>query len=224
MTADDQEMAEMMMSLSGTFIVTSNEEESGINNLPSIVTSRALVKALLMGGEAEIYRCDEKEKCLNPTKSTVTITEEQGLVSQVRSMIGELNTKMISDDEGLSNKTKGFLEMTPLPIMKNISTDLSLGKAINPAEYSDIIAVTLLNQYLSAGIKLVQQAVAATDTVLSQDMKDQADKAQVLISDKTADSYRKLANTHLFSDNSKANERRLVSRLSNLVSVGQNTK
>ncbi len=156
--------------------------------------------------------------------ASITVTPANGLVSQVTTMIRNLNAAVASDSGTLSPATRGFLEMTPVPVLKYITNSLALGKAINPSEFSDIIATSLLNQYLSENIQVVQEALSQEDTPMTPQMAAQINQAQQLIATKMASSYRKLANINVLTNNMRANEQQLTSRLANQAAVGQETQ
>ena len=101
---------------------------------------------------------------------------------------------------------------------------MALGKAINPNEFSDIIAVSLLNQYLSENIQIVQEALSQENTPMTPEMANQINLAQQLIAAKMAESYRKLGNINVLINNMRADEQQLTSRLVNQASVGQETQ
>jgi len=224
LTSSDTEISEMLMSLSGSIIIQKNGEETKRTTLMSMAHSQDIIKALLQGGEAKMYSCDETSKCLNPSIKTITITQEHGLIYQVTAMISELNADVVSDTGELSSKTRGFLEMTPIPVLKYITNSLSLGKAINSSEFSEVIAISLLNQYLAENIQLVQESLSQEDTPMTPEMAKQINLAQQLIAEKMAASYRKLANINVLISKMRSNEQQLVGRLSSTASVGQEVK
>ncbi len=224
LTASDTQLSEMLMSLSGTFIIKKNGDKAQKKTLPSLANSEGIIKALLSGGQAEIYHCDEKQKCLNPSTQKVTISKEHGLVSEVTSMIETLNAEMMSDVGKVSPAARGFLEMTPVPVLKYMITSLSLGKAIDPTQYSEIIAISLLNQYLSENIQLVRVALAREDTPMKPLMAQQINQAEQAIAKRMADSYMKLANINVLTNTMRADEQQLTSRLADQAAVGQETR
>lgn len=224
LTASDTELAEMLMSLSGSIIIKKKGDHTQKITLMSMAHSQAIIKALLYGGAAKIYACDETVKCLNPSITTITVTPGHALVSQVTSMIRTLNADVALDGGTLTPSVRGFLEMTPIPVLKYITNSLALGKAINPNEFSDLIAVSLLNQYLSENIQIVQEALSQEDTPMTPEMANQINQAQQLIAAKMAESYRQLANINVLINNMRADEQQLTSRLVNQASVGQETQ
>ena len=73
---DDPILKEFFMSLSGTIIYGSEEGKVKIYN--PLAKDRKVLKALLEGGKAEIYKCDNAEyiKCLKLTSTETEIKKE----------------------------------------------------------------------------------------------------------------------------------------------------
>jgi conjugative transfer pilus assembly protein TraH len=223
-TATDTELSEMLMSLSGSIIIQNNNGKIKKTTLMSMAHSQDIIKALMYGGQAKVYACDETNKCLNPTIQSISVAPNHGLVSQVAAMIMQLNSDVASDSGALDKATIGFLEKTPVPVLKYISNSLALGKAVNSNEFSDIIAISLLNQYISENIQVVQLALSQEDTPMTPQMATQISEAQQLIASKMADSYRKLSNINVLTNNIRSDEQQLTSRLADQASVGQETQ
>ena len=224
LTASEPQLAELLMSLSGSIIIKTEDKATQKTTLMSMAHSQDIIKALLYGGQAHLYVCSDTERCLNPSIQTITVTKQHGLASQVVNLIRELNTAVATDSGSLSPAMQGFLEMTPVPILKYITNSLSLGKAINPSEFSDIISVSLLNQYLSENIQLVQTALSQEDTPMSPKMAEQINQAQQLVATRLANSYRQLANINVLVNNMHSTEKELTSRLVNEAMAGQEAK
>lgn len=108
LTASQKELSEMLMSLSGSIIITVNGDDTKKITLMSMAHSQDIIKALLYGGQAKIYRCDESNKCLNPSISSIRISQGHGLVSQVTSMIRTLNADIQNDSGSLTASTRFF--------------------------------------------------------------------------------------------------------------------
>jgi len=186
--ANDTELAELFMALSGTIIIKttgSDDDPNRIENRPSLATNSNLVKALMHGGEAEIYRCDEKENCLNPTPSHVIISADAALGQQVRQIIMDLRDKILTDTP-LTDAEIGFLNATRLPLYKMLTVDVAYsrgGSVLNIADYADIIAADIVYQYLAEGIDTVlvaSQQLQFPEEVLTQ-FKDDAQVARTQI-------------------------------------------
>jgi len=223
-SSSDNEISEFLMSLSGTVIMKDDPNGKGgqiMQVLSSLADNEDLIKALLHGGQAKIYSCDEHKKCLNPIQTTITISANNALISQVTNMIATLNTDVVNDSGALTPAVRGFLEMTPIPILKFISNEAALGEPLDTTQYSDVIAISLLNQYFMENIKVVKEALAQEDTPMSADMLSHINKVQVLITQNLSDSYKKLQNTMLLVNNMRVMEQQLASRLADRAAVGQ---
>lgn len=223
LTASDTELAEMLMSLSGSIIIKQKGDGAQKVPLPPMTNNQDIIKALLYGGKAEIYHCLETTKCLDIGLKTINIKTEDGLVTKVTNMIAVLTGAVAQDSGQLTQAERGFLEMTPISVLKYITNSLALGKTINPSEFSELIAISLLDQYLSENIQLVRVAMLQEDSMLSEKMTQRIYKAQRLIALKMQNSYQKLANINVLTNAMRADERRLTSRLVAQSSVGQET-
>lgn len=63
---------------------------------------------------------------LGPTVTNVTISSDVALVSQVRNLMGSIDSKL-SSDTGLSDKEKGFISTTSVPVLKYLTNSRSMG-------------------------------------------------------------------------------------------------
>jgi conjugative transfer pilus assembly protein TraH len=174
--ANDDELAELFMSLSGTIIIKSGGSDNASNSIdskPSLAINNNLVKALMHGGSAEIYQCDEYKDCLNVNPAEVTISQDSALGNQVRDMI-EIMMDKIRQDEPLDDEEIGFLESTRLPIYKMLTVDVAYsqgGSVLNIADYSEVIAADIVYQYLAESVDTVMIAssqLQLPDEVLHQ--------------------------------------------------------
>ena len=142
----DRELKEMAITLTGTVIF---DADSHPNPLASRAGDTKLVKAIMDGGDAEIYRCTDTSECLNMTVKTVTINAENGLNRRVVQMITDIATKARSDKEGLSDKEKAFINSTSIPILSYIIDPLSMGMNESVAvRMSGYIAHDMLIKYM----------------------------------------------------------------------------
>jgi conjugative transfer pilus assembly protein TraH len=218
----DNELSELLMSLSGTIIVrTGQDGNPKMIPLQSLASDRDLIKAILHGGQAEIYVCDEYKKCIRPTLKTITISDGHALINQVSNMISQLNVAVVSDTGTLQPSVRGFLEMTPIPILKFISNEAELGQPLDTTQYSEVIAISLLDQYFLENITLVKQALLSEDTPMNEKMSREITEAQTQISQNLNDAYKKLQNTMMLVNNMRVMEQQLASRLADRAAVGQ---
>jgi conjugative transfer pilus assembly protein TraH len=167
---DNTELAELMMSLTGTIIVDKN---SKITQVPSMADNGELIRALLGtsgSNQAQIWRCDESTHCLNVHLSTITLPETRALSGRIRTLIRSIDEKIKSDVK-LSSTETGFLEMTSLPVLKFLlvlNSTHSGNAAVDIEGYSTLIASDLLQQYLSHLLQAV--SMAAMSSTLPDDL------------------------------------------------------
>lgn len=161
-TAGDPQLAEFLMSLSGSLIIRQAPTSQGALPTPSylapLATDASVIKALLYGGTADVYVCDTTTTlgCLNPEVSAISIASSNGLASQVQTILdGIVND--VATQTPLSTADIGFLNATQVPILKfiNVETAVSQGQAVDVSKYTDLIAVDILNQYLEESLEVV---------------------------------------------------------------------
>ena len=168
---NDDQLAELFMSLSGSILI----QKPGSKNpryLPSLITNKGLISALLNGGEAKIYKCDEMEYCLNPEegKQSIRIPKEKAFVHRVFILLKSIQEKD-REDKPLNNDEKALLEMTPLPIYKMIAVQSAFFKhdsfkqdnqssteplLVDIRSKAELIATEILHQYLHEILHIIQ--------------------------------------------------------------------
>lgn len=148
----NRELKEFAMSLTGTLIFNS---QGNVTPLTPLTTNQDILRAMLNGGKAKIYRCDTTDLCLNPTLSEVSISETNALNGQVRAMLTSIQNKAVSDT-ALSEKEKGFISSTKVPVLKYLVDPQSLGVATTLLfQLADYISYDILMQYMQ---EMIQQA------------------------------------------------------------------
>lgn len=155
---NDTELGEFLMSLSGT--VTFDPE--GVPTVyPSLAKNSDLINALLYGGTAQVYVCNDSKDCLTMSLGTINIDQSKALTFRVAQMLSTLQTDLENDNsQGLSPEEKGFLNMTSVPVLKFIQISEESGSKININDYSSLIAQDIVSQYLSDSINTVTAALS----------------------------------------------------------------
>ena len=159
----DHQLAELFMSLSGTIVVRSNgdggdDAENTFITLPSLATNTKLLGALLNGGTATIYKCDESTQCLNPNTTTVTINTDHALKNRVGKTLQKMAEKFYTDTR-IVDAEIGLMEATTLPVQKMLNVQTAFYKdqgVLDISAYTDIIAVDILFQYLNENLNVVR--------------------------------------------------------------------
>lgn len=158
--ATDKQLAQLMMTLSGTVIVTRDKEGTHVQRFASLASSNNLISGLLRGGNVSIYQCDELVKCLNPSLTTTSIDVDEGLSSKVRSLIADMASKIKTNEEQ-TPEVIGLTEATQYPVMKMVTVQMALIKdsaIMDTTRYSEPIAIDILFRYLNDSLHLVKQA------------------------------------------------------------------
>ena len=165
----DNSVRELLMSLTGTIIF---DDKGKISYLAGLADNADLIKALLHGGKANVYHCNDHVKCLAPVMDSLTINSKSALVNQVALMIQGL-IESAESDSPITDQQKGFINSTPIAILKYIAVFLQDGdeaQAEQLTEYSETIAEDILAQYLDENIQLIQTSL--TTNSFPEDVMD----------------------------------------------------
>ncbi|MFW2535407.1 conjugal transfer protein TraH [Legionella sp. 28fT52] len=159
----DTELAEMVMSLTGTLII---DREGKVTHVPSLATSPQFIQTLLTGGQgAKRWQCDEKTKCLKVKLVDFTLPESATLVFKVRTMIERVNAAIVADtldDKGI----QGILANFTLPVLKFLTvlhTSEYASLSVDMEEYAGLIAHDLLTHYLNGLLSEVAASTAGSE-------------------------------------------------------------
>ncbi len=147
--ANSQELAELMMSLTGSIII---DTDGKVTQVPSLLEGGGLIQVLLgtPGAQAKIWHCTEKDKCLNVGLSPIKISEAQSLTGKVRKLIRDMEQNL-KEDGAPTKQEISFLAMTPLPIKKFLTVLNSTQYGVSSSDieaYATLIATDILQNYL----------------------------------------------------------------------------
>lgn len=166
--SSDPELAQLLMSLSGTLILqggSSDDSNHQFKVLASLAADNQLLKALLHGGAAQVYVCDttDSEGCLNPAIKTLTISPNAGLQSQVSQLLEDITDKILTDT-ALTPSEIGLLQATRLPVYKMLNVQNAFvgdRQILDIVSYADVIATDILFQYLDENLSVVHTSVSS---------------------------------------------------------------
>ncbi|NIG16234.1 conjugal transfer pilus assembly protein TraH [Pantoea sp. Cy-640] len=153
----NRQLKELVMSVVGSIIFN---KDGQVTILTPLVDNRDIITVLMRGGTAKIYGCDEQDLCLGPTVTSVTVSSDVALVTQVRNLMISIDSKL-SADTGLSDREKGFINTTSVPVLKYLSNSRSMG--MSPTyliQVADFIAQDMMIQYLQELVKQASQSLA----------------------------------------------------------------
>jgi conjugative transfer pilus assembly protein TraH len=153
----NRQLKELVMSIVGSIIFNSAGQ---VTILTPMVDNRDVITVLMRGGTAKIYGCDEPDLCLGPTVASVTISSNNALATLVQNIMLSMNQKL-TDDTGLSDQEKGFLNTTSVPVLKYLTNSQSMGQSPTYLiQVADYIAQDLMIQYLQELVKQASQSLA----------------------------------------------------------------
>ena len=78
------------------------------------------IERIASGSIAQVYKCDNRDKCLNVTTEEVTIDPSAAFITKVTEFLNDIQTKVASDTVPLTDGEKSFLSMVSLPVMKRV--------------------------------------------------------------------------------------------------------
>jgi len=224
----DDELAEFMMSLSGTIIISKNgkgDDAPVIYNppMPSLMDlhSNNLVKALLETGTVNIYVCDTvtEDGCLHPKPDgKITITPDRAFGSRIKAMLEDMVQKIISD-KPITKKEIGLLQSTSLPIYKMLNVQVAFAKDkdfLQIPNYAEAIATDILYQYLEQSLQIIRNSVAASltpDDFLAK-LQPNIDAELNFLRSAQKDAYTRMATSIQMIQNTQVIERMMAGELS----------
>lgn len=212
---DDQALKEFFMSLSGTIVYGNEEGKVKIYN--PLAKDRKVLKALLEGGDAEIYKCDEHVKCLKITPTVTKITKENSLYEKVKRTINQIVTAVANDSGPLDPKLQGFLETVKFPLLKFITTHLmahQAAMAMSIANYSEAISKSLLMQYMHEALQVVERSLSSTDYApeIHKQLIDQIHSAMSYVEMIKTESRSDIQELMKFIESSKTTEQEVTAK------------
>lgn len=193
--SSDEELSELVMSLTGSIIFNGDGKAQEV---PSLIDSETLIKTLMHGGESTIWDCDNQDTCLHVSEGSVHVDESRALVSQVSSMLVEI-IDAVQADTPLTDKEKGFVNSTQVPILKFITVLASSRAGVSPTDvlpYAELIAEDLLEQYLSELLKSEKTSLSGTSypPELQMALAEKIIDAQKVIAQMAVNTHQKVQN------------------------------
>ena len=158
--AEDHELAEIYMSISGTIVFDKN---AAIKTYPALSTNKDFIKSLLYGGKLPSYKCSEHKDCLNISMGEHTITQKMALVSQVQDLMKGIYNNILAGT-ALTLKQSGLIELTQPPVFQLISASAQQNIGIQSSyELAQNVATDLLAQYLANSLEIIRASLAGKD-------------------------------------------------------------
>lgn len=161
LAGDDVELAEFLMTLSGTIVV---DNDGNPHYYPPEYSNGEILNTLLDGGTAQnIYTCgDPDDGCLDITRGSITITNSTALKSTTSKYLSDIWQAM-AQDQPLNTNLQAFLSNVSFSIMTTF--EAAKGAGVDPntiiISFSDYLSYYLLNEYLMNALQTVSAAAGS---------------------------------------------------------------
>jgi conjugative transfer pilus assembly protein TraH len=153
---EDQNLAELLMTLMGTIIV--NDESAEV--FPSKASEEAFIRTLVEGGKNTIYSCDEQKKCLHVTSKSIIIKQTESWAGRVEELLLSVQRKILSDEE-LTFPEIELISKSRIPLYKYMAILTAYKKSVCPVEIkqmADVVAIDVLSRFLRESLDSVRRA------------------------------------------------------------------
>lgn len=163
---ENKEIAQYVMSITGTVvnIDLSDKTETYFYN-PLVTDEKTIgINQMLFGTEDKniyVYTCDDldENKCLNLTKKTIVIDKKHALVPKITNILEKIDEKIIKD-ESLNIEEQNIINSINFPILRIMEINRILGDVTEHYLYADIIARTILSEYIKQLIRHTRIALS----------------------------------------------------------------
>ena len=210
----DKELAQLCMTITGTIVAYKDPKgERQVKTFPSKADNDDLIKGLFDGGEVDVYKCEDGEKCLKVESESVRIASS-GLANQVRKTLQEITDKAIADEE-LTKEEKAFINGVKLPLFKFINVLAAYKHSgLTLTEYTDIVSIDLIHHYITEIIDVMLAEAANLRNVQVSDEEintfiKQLRQAKASIHNKRMAAYEEMTKTLMLIENTTIYERKL---------------
>lgn len=220
----DTQLAELFMSLSGTVVLQKNGSDDNASikhkSFPAIVENDDMIKALLHGGNAKIYKCDttDPNSCLNPKETLIPISADNAIAYKVATLLKDMVIHIYADTP-LTPEEIGLLNSTSIPVYKMLNVESAFEKdktILDVSSYADAIATDILFQYLEESLNIVRNSVAALpypEEIIAE-IQPNIDKEIAAIRKQQGNAYKQLATSLQMIQQTQTLERMLAGDLS----------
>lgn len=174
--ASNNELCEMLMSLTGTVIIDDNGH---VKNVPSLANSSNLLKALIGDGldtanttttsVGKIWKCAPNDSdCLNVSKENLVLNSKNTLRAKVDDILYKIQSSLRDNNPSEEDvkKISSFASMVHIPVVKFTEVLMSseYGESIvDLSDFSTLIAQDLLQKYLNELLQEVSNTTRSSE-------------------------------------------------------------
>lgn len=144
----DYQMMEYVMSLVGTIIYQPPSDGSQGRYSPVLGDSSGRLATALLDGAGspavQYFKCDEHDKCLNPTLTPLSLLKEHALRARVRGMIDTMADKARTSTP-LTPSEKALLQVATIPLYKVLVVQAAYGRGLNIDDRDTLAEITAID-------------------------------------------------------------------------------
>ena len=162
-------IGELFMSMTGTVITVgaANDNEGPRHRtIAPRAYSPEMLKALVDGGTIPILRCDELERCLNPTWTDMTLNTDDAFFALMRGIVAGMSDA-IRDDTELTEEMIGVIGLTSVPVYETLKTARAYKYQFVDDEIaliSEMVAVDFAMLYINESVSEMARSASNIDT------------------------------------------------------------
>ena len=168
-TGSDNEFKELLMSISGTIIGTTDAEgKFSLRHVKSLINKDMIREFIGFDGISEdkvkLLSCDETTKCLDPKPKPQDISQGAFFFTRVKDIMTGIITKIQNDNEAFTKEEETFIALSSDQIIPRIEHDLALyskPQSIinNQRIFIEALAFDVVTNYLQELLVSAQEAV-----------------------------------------------------------------
>ena len=169
----DEQLAEYVMTMVGTIIyVPARDAAQGSYNPIEGDTSSTLVTALLDGTAGatppKIWKCDDADKCLNPTLVDMPVATARALRPRVTMLLDGIVTAMTADTP-ITADQKALLQVASLPLYKILSVQAASSRGLGLDDRQTLAEITAVDLLLSILDQLTAEVGRSRSSFIAAD-------------------------------------------------------
>lgn len=178
---DDDSFKELIMSVSGTIIGRKVNGSYQFTPKPSLVLSNDLLEQYIGisgdGTKIKLYRCDNKEKCLEPKEVEEALAQNDTLRGNISRILAVLVAKVAKGEGGkLSDEEEAVIAFSSIPLINLMEMELaskarSEDMLVRMGEFIDVVCYDIITNFLQTMVTKAQTAVEALEYTQLGDIK-----------------------------------------------------
>ena len=158
---DDNEMAEIAQTITGTIILASGD----IKHFPSKALEDETINKIMKGGEFVRYHCGEYDDCLSISEGNITLDEDDSFYGRVEKAIEEL-TENIQNNTPPSADNIDMVNRTTMPLWRILNVHSAYSGPIISTQNKvlvEIVAIDLMTKWLASVVNEIRALAPSSE-------------------------------------------------------------